>query len=268
MWAELLRNPGIPTVVVGRRALIIGASGFVLAQLGLGDAGVATAQPTPPRFRLLAFSRTTGFRHDSIPAAIAAVQALGTQNGFAVDATEDPSVFTDAGLSKYAAVVFLLTTGNVVERPQRDALERFIAAGRGFVGVHSAADTEYDWSWYGGLMGAYFASHPDIQQATVHIDDADHPSTTSLPDPWVRMDEWYNFRTDPRSDPDIHILASLDESTYSGGTMGDHPIAWYHAYLGGRAWYTAGGHTSESYSEPLFLAHLLGGIEYAAGAVS
>jgi type 1 glutamine amidotransferase len=248
--------------------LLIAASAFVLTRLGLGGAAVATAQPTPTRFRLLAFSRTTGFRHDSIPAAIAAIQAVGQQNGFAVDATEDPSVFTDTRLSAYAAVMFLLTTGTVLDGPQHDAFQRFIAAGNGFVGVHSAADTEYDWSWYGSLMGAYFASHPDIQQATIHVEDADHPSTAALPNPWVRTDEWYDFQSNPRDNPDIHVLASLDESTYSGGSMGDHPIAWYHAYQGGRAWYTAGGHTSESYSESLFLAHLLGGIEYAAGVAA
>ena len=146
------------------------------------------------------------------------------------------------------------------------AFERFIASGNGFVGVHSATDTEYDWAWYGGMVGAYFASHPDIQQATLRREDARHPSTVVLPDLWVRNDEWYNFQTNPRDTPDIRVLATLDESTYSGGTMGDHPIAWCHTYQGGRGWYTAGGHTRESYSEPLFLAHLLGGIEYAAGS--
>ena len=137
-------------------------------------------------------------RHDSIPDAIAAVRALGDQNGFLVDATEDPSVFTDSGLAGYSAVIFLLTTGDVLDDSQQAAFERYIAAGNGFVGVHSAADTEYDWPWYGGLMGAYFASHPDIQPAAVHREDASHPSTVSLPDLWVRTDEWYNFQTNPR----------------------------------------------------------------------
>jgi len=218
------------------------------------------------RYRVLAFSRTTGFRHDSIPDAIAAVRTLGDQNGFLVDATEDPSVFTDSGLAGYGAVIFLLTTGHVLDDSQQAAFERYIGAGNGFVGVHSAADTEYDWPWYGGLMGAYFASHPDVQPAVVQREDANHPSTLSLPDVWVRTDEWYNFQSNPRDTPEIHILASLDESSYAGGTMGDHPIAWYHEYAGGRAWYTAGGHTRESYAEPLFLQHVLGGLAYAAGA--
>jgi len=253
MWtARLSRRAALAATIAG------------LGLLGLHVGASAGVQPAAARFRLLVFSRTAGFRHDSIPDAIAAVRALGDQNGFLVDATEDPSVFTDSGLADYSAVSFLLTTGDVLNDSQQAAFERYIAAGNGFVGIHSAADTEYDWPWYGGLMGAYFASHPDIQPAVVHREDANHPSTDSLPDVWVRTDEWYNFQTNPRDTPDIHVLASLDESSYSGGTMGDHPIAWYQEYAGGRAWYTAGGHTRESYAEPLFLQHLLDGLEYAA----
>jgi type 1 glutamine amidotransferase len=244
------------------------SAAVALANLGLRNAAPSLAQTQTPRYRVLAFSRTTGFRHDSIPDAIAAVQALSVQNGFAADFSEDPGVFADSSLAQYNAVIFLLTTGHILEDAQKAAFERYIASGSGFVGIHSAADTEYDWAWYGGLVGAYFASHPDIQQATIRREDATHPSTASLPDVWERTDEWYNFQTNPRDNPDIYVLANLDESTYSGGTMGDHPIAWYHSYEGGRAWYTAAGHTSESYSEPLFLAHVLGGVEYAAGGVA
>jgi type 1 glutamine amidotransferase len=226
----------------------------------------ARAQQSPARYSVLVFSRTAGFRHDSIPDAIAAVRLLGDQIGFGVDSTEDPSVFTDSRLAGYSAVVFLLTSGHILEPDQQAAFERYIQAGNGFVGVHSASDTEYEWSFYGGLVGAYFASHPAVQTAEIHREDTNHPSTVSLPDLWVRTDEWYNFRTNPRDNGDVHVLASLDEASYAGGSMGDHPIAWYHTYAGGRAWYTAGGHTSESYSDPLFLAHLQGGIEYAARA--
>jgi type 1 glutamine amidotransferase len=255
-----------------RRRVIFAAT---LAGIGLGPGLLGTrggasgdAQPVTARYQVLVFSRTAGFRHESIPNAIAAVRALGDQNGFLVDATEDQTVFTDSVLAGYGAVIFLLTTGHVLDNSQQAAFERYIAAGNGFVGVHSAADTEYDWPWYGGLAGAYFASHPDIQPGAVHREDEIHPSTVSLPDLWVRTDEWYNFQTNPRDTPDIHVLASLDESSYSGGTMGDHPIAWYQEYAGGRAWYTAGGHTRESYSEPLFLQHVLGGLEYAAGVAN
>jgi cytochrome c len=249
-------------------AAAIAVLAFGPGQEGLRLGRTTHAQPFAARYRVLVFSRTAGFRHDSIPDAIAAVHALGDQNGFLVTATEDPSVFTDPGLVGYSAVIFLLTTGDVLDDSQQAAFERYIEAGNGFVGVHSAADTEYDWPWYGGLVGAYFASHPDIQTAVVDREDPNHLSTVALPDLWVRTDEWYNFRGNPRDNGDIHVLASLDEASYSGGTMGDHPIAWYHTYAGGRAWYTAGGHTRESYSDPLFLEHLMGGIEYAAvGAI-
>jgi type 1 glutamine amidotransferase len=258
------------TARMSRRALL--AAAMAAPALGLGPVLLgphvgtsADEQPVAARYRVLLFSRTAGFRHDSIADAIGAVRGLGDQNGFRVDATEDPGVFTDAGLAGYSAVSFLLTTGDVLDDAQQAAFERYIEAGNGFVGVHSAADTEYDWPWYGGLVGAYFASHPDVQPAVVHREDANHPSTVSVPDRWVRADEWYNFQTNPRDTGDIHVLASLEESSYSGGTMGDHPIAWYHAYAGGRAFYTAGGHTREAYAEPLFLQHLMGGFDYAAG---
>ena len=139
-----------------------------------------------------------------------------------------------------------------------------IAAVVPFVGVHSAADTEYDWPFYGALMGAYFAGHPDIQTATIQVAASHHPSTSGLPPVWVRRDEWYNFQKNPRGAVDV--LATLDERSYSGGAMpDDHPIVWSHVYEGGRAWYTAGGHTTESFSEPLFLDHLGKGILWAAG---
>ena len=140
----------------------------------------------------------------------------------------------------------------------------YIGRGGGWVGIHSAADTEYDWPFYGGLLGAYFKQHPAVQPAAIDVTDRAHPSTRHLPARWTRTDEWYDFRSNPRGS--VHVLATLDESTYSGGTMGaDHPIAWCHPFRGGRAWYTAGGHTVESYSEPDFRRHVLGGILWAAG---
>jgi type 1 glutamine amidotransferase len=209
------------------------------------------------------FSKTEGFRHDSIPAGIAAIREQGRARGFAVDPTEDSAGFSDALLTKYKVVVFLSTTGDVLSPAQQAAFERFIRAGGGFVGVHSAADTEYDWPFYGALMGAYFASHSDIQNATIQIEDASHPTTAALPRSWPRRDEWYNFQSSPRGR--VTVLATLDERTYSGGTMaGDHPIMWSHPYQGGRGWYTAGGHTIESFSEPLFVDQLGKAIVWAA----
>ena len=215
---------------------------------------------------MLVFTKAASFRHDSIPAAVQAVRELGAQASFGVDATEDAAAFTDESLARYDAVVFLLTSGDVLPAAQQAALQRYIRRGGGFVGVHSASDTEHGWPWYLGLVGAEFQNHPSVQQAIVDVVDRKHPSTAALPRRWTRTDEWYNFARTPRGS--VTVLATLDETSYSPGegAMGrDHPIAWAHAYDGGRAWYTAGGHSAEPYSEPLFRAHLLGGIRWAAG---
>lgn len=228
--------------------------------------GSATPRDDDAGDRVLVFSKTAGYRHGSIPEGISALQDLGAANDFTVDATEDAADFNQRNLDRYDAVVFLSTTGDVLNRTQQLAFEQYIAKGGGYVGVHAAADTEYDWPFYGGLAGAYFESHPHIQPATVEVEDRAHASTAHLGEEWERTDEWYNYRTNPREN--AHVLATLDESSYIGGTMdGDHPIAWCQTYEGGRAFYTGGGHTEESYSEPAFLAHLLGGIRYATGAV-
>lgn len=239
---------------------------LLLLACGAGNSGQAagSAGSAGSPVRLLVFSKTAAFRHASIPAAIAALRRLGQEHGVALDFTEDSSVFTTSNLSRYAAVIFLLTTGTVLDSAQANALESYIHAGGGYVGIHSASDTEHYWPWYGGLVGAYFHSHSKVVRATVHVVDPSTPSTSMLPSSWVRTDEWYNFATNPTGS--VHVLLTVDESTYQGGVMGaNHPIAWDHTYDGGRAWYTAMGHTAESYSEPLFLAHLWGGIIYAAG---
>lgn len=209
------------------------------------------------------FSRTVGYRHESIPDGVNAIAAIGEEYGIAVEHTEDAAAFSVANLARFSAIVFLSTTGDVLDSTQQVALESFVRDGGGFVGVHAAADTEYDWEWYGRLVGAYFLSHPSVQQATVRVEDSTHLSTTCLPPSWTRTDEWYDFGTVPSDS--VTILATVDESTYSGAAMGPpHPIAWYHRFDGGRAWYTAMGHTSESYREPAFLDHLAGGIVWAA----
>lgn len=227
----------------------------------------AATQPDKPREgeQILVFSKTAGFRHDSIPDGIAAIQELGAENGFTVDATEDAGVFTPGRLAAYDAVVFLSTTGDVLDEQQQAAFEGYIKKGGGYAGVHAAADTEYEWPWYGGLVGAWFDSHPLIQPATVEVEDHAHPATAHLGESWDRVDEWYNYRTNPREN--VHVLAALDEDSYLGGNMGDdHPIAWCHQYEGGRSFYTGNGHTKESYADDAFRAHLLGGIRWAAGA--
>jgi type 1 glutamine amidotransferase len=168
-----------------------GASRFAVAGLALlTGIGVASAQPVSAQVdtTILVFSKTAGFRHDSIPAGIAAIQALGEQNGFHVEATEDAGAFTADNLSRFAAVVWLSTTGDVLNADQQTAFENYVNAGGGYAGVHAASDTEYDWPWYGQLVGAWFKSHPQIQQANVDVAGHDHPSTAGLPDTWTRTD--------------------------------------------------------------------------------
>ncbi|MFE0763122.1 ThuA domain-containing protein [Streptomyces smyrnaeus] len=244
-------------------ALLAGA--FALPSQAVEPRAETGGESAAEQRKVLVFSKTAGFRHDSIPDGIAAVRQLGAQHGFTVDATEKGAAFTPKKLAAYDAVIFLSTTGDVLNKRQQKAFEGYIADGGGYVGVHAAADTEYDWKWYGGLAGAYFESHPAIQSATMKIEDRGHPATAHLGEEWNRTDEWYNYRSNPRAR--AHVLASLDEDSYSGGTMGgDHPLAWCQEYAGGRAFYTGAGHTKESYTDPAFRKHLLGGIRYATGA--
>jgi len=234
-----------------------------VASAATNAASACALAPAPAGSRVLVFSRTKGFRHASIPDGIAAVQALGAAHGFAVEATEDATAFTDQSLGRFAAVVFMSTTGDVLDSAQQEAFQRYIRAGHGYVGVHSATDTEYDWPWYGQLVGAYFKRHPAVQEAKLDVRDRTHLATKCLPAVWNRRDGWYDFRAAPSAD--ATILLTIDETSYSGGTMGAvHPMAWSHTFDGGRAFYTELGHTPESYKEQAYLDHLAGGILWAA----
>lgn len=215
--------------------------------------------------KVLVFSKTMGFKHASIPAGIAAIQKLGIENGFVVDTTKNAELFNEENLQQYSSIIFLSTTMNVLDHEQEAAFERYIQAGGGYVGVHAAADTEYDWGWYNKLVGAQFLSHPaGTPEADFIIKDNSFIATKHFTDSiWHRSDELYNYK---RINADVNVLMTVDESTYEGGANGDfHPIAWYHEFDGGRAFYTGAGHTDESYEEEPFLKHLLGGIQYAIG---
>lgn len=236
---------------------------FVLAGLCGGMGAIASDTP-----RILVFSKTTLFRHASITNGVQAIRELGARNGFAVDSTEDARVFSPTNLSRYHAVVFLSTSGDILDNSQQLAFREYLELGGGLAAIHAAVAgdvaTEGSWAWYGNTLCASFTNHSEVVVAEVVVEVPSHPSTSFLPKRWKRTDEWYNFVSSPRRC--ATILACLDESTYKGGTMGkDHPVAWCKEVGRGRVWYTALGHTEESFTEPLFLKHLLGGISYAMG---
>ncbi len=217
---------------------------------------------TAQESQVLIFNKTEGYHHESIPTGTATIKKLGDLNNFKVTETDDAGQFTENNLKKYQLVIFLSTTGNVLNEAQQKAFEDYMNLGGNFFGIHAATDTEYDWKWYGDFVGAYFLSHPKIQEANVIIEKPLHPTVAHLPKIWTRTDEWYNLKD---ISPKINVLLSLDETSYEGGENGEtHPIAWYKELEGGgKSIYTGGGHTEESYSEPDFQEHLLQFILFA-----
>lgn len=213
---------------------------------------------------VLVFHKTEAFRHESIGTGIAMIETIGEERGFTVESTEDAAAFTDSGLDRFQVVVFLSTTGDVLDREQELAMERFVERGGGFVGIHAAADTEYEWPWYGELVGAYFQRHPEPQEATLEVVSPEHPIMSGAPGSFQLFDEWYDFNSLPPES--ATVLVVVDETSYEGGAMGDpHPISWAHESLGGRSFYTAIGHTEESFADPVFIGHLGNAIVWAAG---
>ncbi len=219
------------------------------------------------KMNVLVFSKAEGFRHESIAAGKEALSKMSKEKDFEVTFTEDAEQFNEQELKKYNTVVFLNTTGDVLNEVQQNTFERYIQAGGGYVGVHAATDTEYDWPWYGGLAGAYFLDHPsdpsNVQKGKFTVTQKDHWATKGMPDEFEREDEFYSFKN---ISPNINVVLTLDDKSFIGGSNPDyHPMSWYHEYDGGRAFYTAMGHTDETYAEPLFLNHLWAGIYYAMG---
>ncbi len=241
--------------------LVIGCTALVLFSCSGKRSGKA---------KVLVFSKTAGFHHESIANGNKAIMQLGSQHDFDVDTTTNAELFNDDSLKKYAAVIFLSTTGDVLDYIQEASFERYIQAGGGYMGIHAAADCEYDWGWYGRLVGGYFLDHPgikdtfpNVQPGVLHVVDKDFIATKGLPAEWKRTDEFYSYK---KLSKETKVVMTIDEKTYHGGHNGDnHPMSWYHEYDGGRAFYTALGHTVESYTEPEYLQHILGGIQYAIG---
>ncbi|MFC9273408.1 ThuA domain-containing protein [Streptomyces zhihengii] len=251
------------------RSALTALTALLALLVGLGVTLSPPAEAAP--YRVLVFSKVTNFTHDSIPAGIEAVERLGAENGFEVEATDDASVFTDSGLAPFQAIVFNNTnstpeSGDLLDESQRAALQRYIRAGGGWVGLHAASASERDWDWYEGLVGAVFDKHPAVQTGRVKVLDRTHPSTEGLPELWERTEEWYNWRTNPTGK--VHTLAQIKvRDGVTGLDEGvDHPWSWCQNYDGGRSWFTAGGHASSAFQEEDFLRHLLGGIQWAAGS--
>lgn len=214
-----------------------------------------------------------GFVHDNIPASIEALKKLGEENGFQVDASEDPAVFTEDNLRQYDALVFSNTNNEIFDtEKQKKGFQQYIQAGGGFVAIHSASGSERQWPWFWKLLGGKFHRHAPLQDFEVKVIDKSHPSTAFLPDIWeIKGDECYYHK---ELNPDIHVLLAADMTTvedkgkseYPGNTFGDtFPLAWYHEFDGGREWYTSLGHRSEHYSDPEFMKHILGGISWVIG---
>lgn len=224
------------------------------------------------QFKALLFTRTAGWHHESINEGVDGIRRLAERNFFTVDWQENPTVFNDTKLAEYQVVIFLNTTGDVLNEEQQKAFTKFIQGGKGFVGIHSASDTEYEWEWYTKLVGRMFHIHPVIQTAVLKVNDSKFPGMENVPASWYWTDEWYEFGEEKISG--LHYLISVDEKTFDpnvkwgekvGKGMGDfHPISWYHDYDGGRSFYTALGHLPLVYSDPVFMEHLYGGIYWAA----
>ncbi|WP_329275354.1 ThuA domain-containing protein [Streptomyces sp. NBC_00691] len=230
--------------------------------------------PTPD---VLIYTRTTGYRHDSITDGAAALMELAHELGRKAEVTDDPEAFTTGRLARCAVVVLLSTTGNVLTPEGRTAFEAYLRGGGALLAVHAAANAEPDWPFYGELLGTRFDGHPELQPGIVLVDDHDHPATAPLPDRWEWTDEWYNFTSDPRgggkhegtgkpgdgSESGVWILARADETSYRGGTHGDdHPLVWCREIDGGRVFFTALGHAAETYRDPVFRAHLSGALSW------
>lgn len=244
---------------------------LALAALSLAAGLAAHAE----QFKALLFSKTAGWHHESILAGVTAIRQLGQQHDFEVFWTEDAGrVINDRELAKYKVVIFLCTTGDILNDEQQAAFERYIKAGGGFVGIHSGgADTEYDWAWFAKMVGYNFHIHPAPQTATLKVVERNFPGMDRFAPRFLWTDEWYEFGA-PKA-TDLKFLLAVDESTYNpkadwgarakGEGMGAfHPIAWYHEYDGGRAFYTALGHIPASYTDQNFLHHIYGGIYWAA----
>jgi type 1 glutamine amidotransferase len=243
-----------------------------LAALSLATICCSLPSIAADKARVLVYSGSTGFRHESIPAGVEAVKSIATKAGYDVEATEDPEVFTKEKLEAFKVIVFVSTTTDP-KKPEsewfvgakRDALQGFLKDGKGIVALHAAGDSHYHWPWYGKMIGGYFERHPKgTPKAVQTVVDAKHPATAKLPKTIERNDEWYYYKD---FDPTMRLLITVDPATIGNGEadVNPNPLVWCHDFGGGRVFYSGLGHTSESYSEPYIITLIAGGLSYAAG---
>lgn len=259
--------------VKGRAAAAVGLA-LVLA-VALLSAMPRTAGAQTLERHVLIFTETAAFRHDeAIDQGVPKLEAAFEEAGISSEHTEDSSIFNDTDLARFDALVMFQTSGDPWTGPgEKEALEAYQQNGGGIAAIHNAADMRGNYQWWDDLIGAQMPGHADTspplgQEATVRVEDTEHPSTEHLSAEWIRSDEWYNFDRNVRDG--AHVLATVDESTYDPGdnAMGeDHPISWCKPYDGGRAWVTALGHFGAHYDEPDLLQHIIGGVSWAAGEV-
>jgi len=238
---------------------------------------LTTTYGMKPALNILVFTKTAGFYHESKPNAIKAFYEMAHNHTWQITFTEDSTLFTDKELSKYNVVVFLLTTGNnLLNQEEKVSFQKYIENGGGFVGVHTATDTEYKWPWYEKLVGAHFTGHPPIHEGKLIIENRNHPSTVCFETDTLKWtDEFYSFDRNPRKNTNINVLVSIDEKSYNiennlwfkkvNIVMGDHPLIWCQKIEKGRSFETALGHAPEMYDNLMFRKHLTGAILWAAG---
>lgn len=211
---------------------------------------------------ILVFTKTTGFRHDSIPAGVAAVERIAAELGYETEHTEDAAIYNPLDLARFSAVVWLSPSGDILGELERAALADFVTGGGGWCGIHAASTAERSWPFFREMVGARFIGHPPgCTPGEIDVVDTGHPSTAHLPKRWSWTDEWYSFDERPK---DVEVLLEADEDTYEAGdlAMGDpHPIAWHRRLEAGQCFYTALGHDASAYGDEVFLAHLRGGLK-------
>lgn len=249
------------------RLLLITAGAFAMVPALSLSAAQNTQRVAPSAKRVLLFSHSTGWRHPSIEPGVAAIQGLGAREKFNIVHSADPNVFSAEGLKGFDAIILLSNSTDPKKPesewfvgPRRDALQSFVRRGGGIVGIHAASDSHYNWPWYGKMIGGYFASHPEgTPEGTLKVVDSKHPSTRNMEKSKRRVDEWYYFQD---HNPETQLLVTLDPASIGQKDVNPNPISWAHEFEGGRVFYTAMGHTTETFSEPYFLDHLAGGLKW------